>query len=94
MASRDWVPRIQVTRRIGGRLCRAQNAQLLELTSAERETCVDAITRRYLSRLTRVRAGQLWRRLGPVLAGLDWVDPRPSPELDAVLDALVTKWLE
>lgn len=94
MASREWVPRIQVTRRIGGRLCRAHNANLLVMTGAERETCVDAITRRYLSRLTRVRAGQLWRRLGPELAGLDWVDPHPNAELDSVLDALVKKWLE
>jgi hypothetical protein len=90
--SNDWVPKIQVTRRIGGRLCRADNAGVIKMTSQDRETCVDAITRRYLSRLTRVRAGKLWRRYGPELARLAWVDPSPNRALDRPLDDLVKRW--
>lgn len=99
---REWVPAVALTRRIGGRLLRAANAGAILVTVHERETLVIACTRRYLSRLVRVRAGDLWRRLGTELASLGWVDTQAPrlrrstqielTRLDDQLDQKVAEW--
>ena len=80
--------RQDVARRIAGRLLRAFNASVIQITPRDREMLVETVTASFVTPKARETLISMWRGHRLALREAEWSDPRPAPKLDAVIDAL------
>ena len=91
MAKR-WTPRVNMARRMAGRLLKAHRAGLITLEPMEVYRCIDSITIRFLPTETRRQLGRLWLAEGAAVVKTE--DPKRRRPIDDDLDALVSEGVE
>lgn len=90
MVERRWIPRIETTRRIAGRLLRAhRGGNGVALGALDVDKCVDGLTRPFLSAELRRSLGVLWLTHGAAVIASGHEDMARRHRLDDGLDSLV-----
>lgn len=85
----DWTPKVQVARRIAGRLLRAHRGGVIELGHTEVDACVEGLTRGFVPTHLRRHLGRVWLAQGSHVLAAAQEDPDRRKPVDDPLDALV-----